>query len=1009
MSSQLPTPWLRMKSFLNEHLIAWGRVAIVFGIWLRFLAGEYSIPYNILWVSTLVLFSVYALWVALSVLQHPSLKMSRSWNQMQVILDVILISTIYFLSTHPNSDFFLIYFLPLVISAEHFKFRAVLSLLGLISVLYGVLFLILTYFSADNPTTTLTIWDSLLRNLIPRWFFFSFILFLAFTRQLQLKSRNEELEAVHQTLKTRNQELEALHQTLKTRNEELEAVHQTLGAKNEELEAVHQTAIKIADNEAMEERLKAIMDAATAFLHAKGCKVYLCVPNQELLQLVALTGIEESEVLKPGYLLPFGKGMAGAIIDDNLPYLIENDYRHSKYRMKELEKLFEAVIEVPLSFGDSVIGVLGVFDNRRNRVFTDQDVPVLKRLAQYAAVAIHDMQLVQKVQKQTQALQMLIAAGQTMNATLDPDKTDQAIAENVWRLVTLYGQTPPLFASLTRLTQDGRCLRVIAAYPQERLPDLLAHHEQDDLLAGPVGIIGKAVKDGIAQLVPDVKQEPAYVLFDSSTVSQLAVPIKNGRGEVIGAISVEHTDHHALTEEVQQNLEVLAVQATAAIENARLFKEIERQGKQAKSLLEINPADGLVQVAEGILEALQGIVPYSRATLQIIEDDTRHILAKRGLADDQVDPFLARPISQDPLLQEILSQREIRVLSVPENNQHWQALDTTSDIKSWIGIPLVYGELPIGFITMDQIQKGFYTEEHKTLLDLFAHHTTSVLQNAILFQQNAQQVEQLTQAMETLENALEFFESYRNLALIGLVYGETIHYAKNQLGMAGTRAADIARGYVDSAEKIKEDATKIGNYIKRYLQVLDETQRVALESPEHGEIDIHQLLDELIATKRMGSRIQVRRAYGASRSIVRAPKQLRQVFLVIIQNALEAMDGEGILGLETVVERRKGLDFIRVSISDTGKGIPESVQSVLFIWRARDPEQPRRRGTGLGLPWAYSFLRVYKGDIEFTTTPGQGTTMHIFVPDDFRKELRVPFAPDDIRKLIARLKQAASL
>lgn len=280
-----------------------------------------------------------------------------------------------------------------------------------------------------------------------------------------------------------------------------------------------------------------------------------------------------------------------------------------------------------------------------------------------------------------------------------------------------------------------------------------------------------------------------------------------------------------------------------------------------------------------------------------------------------------------------------------------------------------------------------------------------MLQNAISFQQKAERVAGLTEALDSLRIMMRFFQSYYNLALIGVVYGEDIHYAKNLLGMAAARANRIAEGRTISSEEIKKSAALVVSRIERYLLLVDEFQHAALRSPDHVRFNLHAMLDDVISSKRIGPDIVVRQDYKASSSTVFAPGQLRQVFLVIIQNALDAINNNGVLTLGTEIEERDGTKYIKVSVSDTGTGIPEDLQKNLFAPRIQEGHRGNRRGTGLGLPWAYAFMRVYRGDISFSTSLGNGTTMYVLVPEDFRKVMPLPLDAENLRNLIARLER----
>jgi signal transduction histidine kinase len=104
--------------------------------------------------------------------------------------------------------------------------------------------------------------------------------------------------------------------------------------------------------------------------------------------------------------------------------------------------------------------------------------------------------------------------------------------------------------------------------------------------------------------------------------------------------------------------------------------------------------------------------------------------------------------------------------------------------------------------------------------------------------------------------------------------------------------------------------------------------------------------------------------------------QLRQVFLNIILNALQAMPEGGELTVTTRNRSDNHIQGIEVEITDTGTGIPKEQQKQIF--------QPffttKEEGTGLGLAISYGIVQEHNGKIEVDSEVGKGTTFHVFLP-----------------------------
>jgi len=119
--------------------------------------------------------------------------------------------------------------------------------------------------------------------------------------------------------------------------------------------------------------------------------------------------------------------------------------------------------------------------------------------------------------------------------------------------------------------------------------------------------------------------------------------------------------------------------------------------------------------------------------------------------------------------------------------------------------------------------------------------------------------------------------------------------------------------------------------------------------------------------------------------------ELEQVLVNLIVNAIDAMPDGGDLTIAThlAVRKRTGLaekeptepkqqEFVQISITDTGIGIPTEIQSAIF-----EPfftTKSEGKGTGLGLSSAFGIVRQHGGKIEFNSLPGRGTTFTVSLP-----------------------------
>jgi PAS domain S-box-containing protein len=207
--------------------------------------------------------------------------------------------------------------------------------------------------------------------------------------------------------------------------------------------------------------------------------------------------------------------------------------------------------------------------------------------------------------------------------------------------------------------------------------------------------------------------------------------------------------------------------------------------------------------------------------------------------------------------------------------------------------------------------------------------------------------------------------------------------------------AQLALEDVPATERTHRDLTEIqkasesARALVRQLLVFSRKSSIRIE-----HVDLNELIGGLTGMlgRIIGEHIDLRFVPGAgSLRILADSNQLEQVVLNLCVNARDAMPHGGTLTLETATvqldgtsghtgpERRPG-NYVRLSLSDTGVGIPEDVQDRIFepFFTTKAPG----KGTGLGLATVYAVVERHGGFVDFSSAEGRGTTFHIHFPVD---------------------------
>ena len=213
--------------------------------------------------------------------------------------------------------------------------------------------------------------------------------------------------------------------------------------------------------------------------------------------------------------------------------------------------------------------------------------------------------------------------------------------------------------------------------------------------------------------------------------------------------------------------------------------------------------------------------------------------------------------------------------------------------------------------------------------------------------------------------------------------GSIAHEIKNPLG-----------GIKGAAQLLRNNAgeTSINEYVDLIIRETDRLNSILndyltlCKKPSFHPVNIHEVMEKAllvmnVAAKKTG--ITLRRFYDPSLPQVWGDEgKLLQVFLNIIKNAIESMKKGGRLEVstgpshESVREGGKMKRWALVSITDTGKGIPEHDLKKIFIPFYTEKKQ----GTGLGLALSKKIIRDHGGIIKVKSQEGKGTSFSIYIP-----------------------------
>ncbi len=153
-----------------------------------------------------------------------------------------------------------------------------------------------------------------------------------------------------------------------------------------------------------------------------------------------------------------------------------------------------------------------------------------------------------------------------------------------------------------------------------------------------------------------------------------------------------------------------------------------------------------------------------------------------------------------------------------------------------------------------------------------------------------------------------------------------------------------------------------------------------LDGGEVVDYDIHQSINSSLLLLNSGYKYQIKiiKNFNKIPTIECYPLKLNQVFINLINNAIQSIDGKGEIQISTTISKKYKGKFVEISIKDTGCGIPKNIQN--RIYEPFFTTKEVGKGTGLGLSISLGIIKDHHGFIEVESQLKKGTTFTVYLP-----------------------------
>jgi GAF domain-containing protein/anti-sigma regulatory factor (Ser/Thr protein kinase) len=660
-------------------------------------------------------------------------------------------------------------------------------------------------------------------------------------------------------------------------------------------------------------------------------------------------------------------------------------------RMKDLAKRtgIRTLLVAPLLREGTAIGTIHI---RRGEVrpFSEKQIALLQTFADQAVIAIENTRLFNELESRnrdlTESLEQQTATSEILRvisqSQRDVQPVFEAIAANALKLCR--GATGAMY------TFDGELIKVGAAH-SFRPEGLEAINRTFPMPPGRGGAAARAVLTRAVVYIPDIREDPEYRLQGLAQAtgyrSVLSVPMLHN-GNPIGALSVTGVEPGMFTDRQIAMLQTFADQAVIAIENTRLFNELQartealsRSVGQLTALGEVGQAISSTLDLETVLKTIvaRAVQLTGLDGGSIYEYDERaevfRLQAAENMAQDLAEDIRRAPTRKgDGALGRTAITRE--PTQVPDTlDDSYQSgrkdLLIRTGWRALLAVPLLREDHLLGAILVNRNTPGPFAPEVVELLKTFATQSAMAIQNARLFREIADKGRQLEVAsrhksdflasmsheLRTPLNAILGF----NEMILGQVYGEVPADMKEPLTDIQASGKHLLRLINNVLDLAKIEAGRME------LSLADYSVHDTVES-------VHSTLRPLAADKGLEFLATVPAdiplAHGDA-------GRIKQCLMNLAGNSLKFTKAGKV---EISVELRDRRLVYRVA--DTGIGIsPDKIETVFAEFKQSDATiASEYGGTGLGLSISRKFIEMHGGRIWVESELGKGSTFLFEIP-----------------------------
>ena len=640
------------------------------------------------------------------------------------------------------------------------------------------------------------------------------------------------------------------------------------------------------------------------------------------------------------------------------------------------------ILATPLLREGIAIGII-VIRRTEVRPFSEKQIALLKTFADQAVIAIENVRLFQELKE---ALEQRTATSEILGVIASSPTNIQPVLDTIAESAARICGADDAFIRLV----DNNLLHVRAHYGQIK-------PEPGPRPIDRLSVSGRSVLDRQLVHINDLSAvattefpETVDVTNREGIRTTLAAPLMR-EGVAIGCIVIRRTEVRPFTDKQIALLKTFADQAVIAIENVRLFRELEARTRELvqsvgelKALGEVGQAVSSTLDLQTVLSTIVGrAVQLSGTDCGIIyeyDEPTQefHLRASYQMEVELVKAYQATPLrlGQGATGRAAETKVPTQITDLRQEQEFatrgMRPILSRLGYQSLLAVPLLLNQKIMGALTIYRRQTGSFAPEVMNLLQSFATQSVLAIQNARLFREiedKSRQIEaanrhkseflaNMSHELRTPLNAIIGFSEVLQEKLFGELNDKQAEYTEDIL-TSGRHLLSLINEILDLS-KVEAGRMELETAPFDLPLAIDNARIFVRErAAKHGitvDIDVDQRLGEYVGDER----------------------KIKQILLNLLSNAVKFTPEGG----RIAINARQVDGAVEISVTDTGIGIaPEDQPKIFEEFRQVGSDYSHKvEGTGLGLTLAKKFVELHGGQIWVTSAVGSGSTFSFTLP-----------------------------